>query len=444
MTTRLNAARQLKQDLEDFVLEAEGDLAIALETFAAEQLRGRSSDAHQQELVTDTFLSEGRIGDRAPIDLFIEAHPDLTSDQRSLLQGWQHSFLGLFEVKAQSETELTLMNWLTTKSYSVTVDDTTEQRQRFQPGEILLTRLAPLDPDRNTWMLSGPCVFKGKLGKPKLAVVIGEFKDNYRSALYSDAPNLLEEAWQSVQKYHDEFLDFFKSDQLTLSGYELNKKIQAFQESSSQKRLAEAGIDQNQSLAEMADEVGLEESDIAAMSDSLGIGANVISKTLKNTQANKMVMPKVELPTPLKRAERVTVLADPRWGQQFVLSYAKFQDLLSPEASGSEAPDSEAAQTLALQWLKDPEITAFTWQRLAQQHPEALTSVLRQALDRPEFELSNLDALLQEFGKRTTPELPEIASVPIHLHNLFQDAIAEVEPPKARKKSKKTKSKGFR
>ncbi|MFE4105134.1 hypothetical protein [Almyronema epifaneia] len=438
MTTRLETAQQLQQDLQNFVLEAEGELAVALETYAAEQLRGRSSDAYQQDLVMAAFPSEGWVGDRTPIDLYIAAHPDLTAEARSLLQEWHRSFLGLFVIQAQAADELELMNWLTAKHYKVVVGDAIEaaQRRRLQPGEILLTRLSPLDDAR--WMLSGPCIFKGKLGKPKLAVVVGEFKDNYRSSLYSDAPDLLEEAWQSVQKYHDEFLDFFQTDEVTLSGYELNKKIQDFQTVSSQKRLAEAGIDQNKSLAEMAEEAGLEDADIEAMSDSLGIGANVIAKTIKNTQASKMVMPKVELPSHLKRAERVTVLADPRWGQQFVLSYGKFADLLK-----ADTKDAEAAQTLALQWLKDPEITAFVWYRLAQQYPEAVEAVLQQALDRPEFKLAELDTLLQEFGKRTTPELPEIASVPIHLHNLFQEAIAELDQPKSKKKAKKAKAKGF-
>ncbi|WP_346289275.1 hypothetical protein [Sphaerothrix gracilis] len=437
MTTRLDRAKQLKQELQDFVLEAEGELAVALETFAAEQLRGKSSDAYQQELVMDAFPSEGQVGDRTPIDLFISERSELSAEDQTLLESWKHSFLGLFEIKAKTDRQMELMNWLTAKHYTIALAANSEsaQQKRFKPGEILLSRIAPLNAE--SWMLTGPCILKGQLGKPKLAVVVGEFKDNYRSALYSDAPDLLEEAWQSVQKYHDEFLDFFKADEVTLSGYELNKKIQDFQETSSQKRLAEAGIDQNKSLAEMADEAGLEDEDIEAVSESLGVGANVVAKTIKNTQASKMVMPKAELPSHLKRAEQVTVLADPRWGQQFVVSYGKFQTLLSSDENPA------AAQTLALQWLKDPEITAFAWHRLAQRYPDSLESTLQQALDRPDFKLSNLDALLEEFGKRTTPELPEIASVPIHLHNLFQEAIAELEPPKSKKKSKKSKSKGF-
>ncbi|NEQ33589.1 MAG: hypothetical protein F6K04_21770, partial [Leptolyngbya sp. SIO4C5] len=99
MTTRLDRAKQLKQELQDFVLEAEGELAVALETFAAEQLRGKSSDAYQQELVMDAFPSEGQVGDRTPIDLFMSERSELSAEDQSLLESWKHSFLGLFEIK---------------------------------------------------------------------------------------------------------------------------------------------------------------------------------------------------------------------------------------------------------------------------------------------------------------------------------------------------------
>jgi len=57
--------------------------------------------------------------------------------------------------------------------------------------------------------------------------------------------------------------------------------------------------------------------------------------------------------------------------------------------------------------------------------------VLQTVLKRPNFQLDrDLDALLQEFNKPT--ELPEIASVPLHLDNLFQAAVAEVDKTKSK------------
>jgi hypothetical protein len=65
-------------------------------------------------------------------------------------------------------------------------------------------------------------------------------------------------------------------------------------------------------------------------------------------------------------------------------------------------------------------------------------------LERPDFKIEHdLEALLQEHNKPLEPELPEIASVPIHLHELFQEAMAEVNKSKSKGKGK-TKEKTAR
>jgi hypothetical protein len=69
---------------------------------------------------------------------------------------------------------------------------------------------------------------------------------------------------------------------------------------------------------------------------------------------------------------------------------------------------------------------------------------LQDFLQRAEFSLSNdLDKILQEYGKPMEPELPEIASVPLHLHNLFQEALTEVNKSKPKGKGQKQPVKGF-
>jgi len=70
--------------------------------------------------------------------------------------------------------------------------------------------------------------------------------------------------------------------------------------------------------------------------------------------------------------------------------------------------------------------------------------VLQTVLKRPNFQLDrDLDALLQEFNKPTEP-LPEIASVPLHLDNLFQAAVAEVDKTKSKSNSKRRQVSAFK
>ena len=99
MDALLERSRELKQTLTDFVLDAEGELAESLEAYAAAVSSRRDShDRVQQDLIVDMFLTEGKVGDRTPIDLFLESQPNLSQSDRQLVSQWQRSFIGLFAV----------------------------------------------------------------------------------------------------------------------------------------------------------------------------------------------------------------------------------------------------------------------------------------------------------------------------------------------------------
>lgn len=441
MDVILERSHELKQALVDFVLDAEGELAQALETYAAAQLRRGNGDSTQQDLTIDSFLTAGKVGDKSPLELFIESHPDLAESDRSLINSWHHSFIGLFAITNIFPDGFELTNWLTDKHYIVKPNNTQTLQaiSRLKVGEILLTRISPVTD--SYWMFSGPYTIMGKLGKPKLAVAIGNFKENYKSNLYSDAPDLLEEAWQSVEQYHQQFVDFFGTDEITLSGYHLNKKIAEFQEVITQKTFAAAGIDTSKSLAEVAEAAGIGDEEIKVAAEEFGTDSKVVSEMFNSKSGNsKMVMPKVDLPAELKKAEQVTALSHPRWGQMFLPTYSKIQAILSAE----DWQSIQGSEKLIRYYLEDKSINAFIWHRLAQQYPTQLENVLQTFLQRPEFRLENdLDTLLQEFHKPIEPELPDIASVPIHLHNLFQEALGEVNKSKPKGKGQQKPTKGF-
>jgi hypothetical protein len=436
----LERSHELKLALTDFVVDAEGELAKALETYAAEQSRRSSGDSKQQDLIIDSFAIEGKVGEKTPLDLFLDSHPDLPDTERNLIRSWHRSFIGLFAVVEILPDGFELVNWLTEKHYIVKPTDaiTIQEMLRFQVGEIFLTRIAPVTDTE--WMFFGSHTLFGKLGKPKLAVAIGNFKDNYKNNLYGDAPDLLEEAWLSVEKYHQEFVDFFGSDEITLSGYQLNKKVVEFQELMTEKRLTEAGIDTSKSLAEAASAAGIDEEEIKAAAEELGADSQVVSQVFNNKSANnKMVMPKVDLPAELKKAEQVTALSHPRWGQMFLPTYGKLKAILE-----ADVQNIEGSEKLIRYFLEDKSINAFVWYRLAEQYPTQLEKVLQTYLQRPDFGLEgDLKPLLQQFNKLIEPELPEIASVPIHLHNLFQEALTDVNKSKSKDKGKKPTAKGF-
>ncbi|WP_416671128.1 hypothetical protein [Egbenema bharatensis] len=435
----LQRAQELKEELTDFVLDAEGELAVALETFSADQLtRSQQQNMHQRMMVVDRFIIEGEVAEQTPIDLFMQSQPKLAKADRQLLEQWRRSFVGLFAIVKILADGFELMNWTTEKHYSVKQADSQalKDMERLKEGEIILAQIAPISDTE--WMFFSPWTSLGKLGKPKLAVAIGNFKDNYKNHLYSDAPDLLEEAWKSVERYHTDFVEFFGADEVTLSGYELGKKLTEFQEILTQKNFDAAGIDRSKSLEELAAEAGVSQEELDETAEAIGADPKTMSAAWKQQAANKMAAPQVELPPKLKKAEQVTALSHPRWGQMFLPNYAPLKAIL-------EAPDPENGDvSLVQKCLKDAEMNAFVWHRLTRQYPDAMETVLQAALDRPNFKLAtDLDPLLEEFDKPLDTDLPEIASVPIHLHNLFQEAVVEVNKSKSKGKTKKKKVAGF-
>lgn len=437
----LERSSQLKQALSDFVYDAEGEMATALEMFSAQQMaKAGDKDMNQRNLLIDRFIVDGRIGGKTPINIFLE-ETELSKSDRDLVESWKHSIIGLFAIAKILEDGFELINQTTTKSYTVkpNTSKTWESMSRYKVGEILLAQIAPVTDEY--WMFSSQCITLGKLGKPKLAVAIGNFKQVYNNYLYSDAPELLEEAWRSVEKYHTEFVDFFGSDEVTLPGYQLNKKLAEFQEQITEKRLDESGFDRTKSLEELAESAGVSQEEIKEVAESMGVDSKESEKLFNGKQAAKMVQPKIELPPDLKKAEQVTAISHPRWGQMFLPNYCQFQNILKSD----EEKDSAETTKLVRHYLESPQINIFIWQRLAKQYPTELEALLREVLERPKFDLErDFNALMLEFNKSLEADLPETASVPLHLHTLFQEAVLEVSKSKPKDRAAKQKTgKGF-
>lgn len=438
MSQTIEKAIKLKQAIVDFIYDAEGELAVALESYAAEHNKKNSYGIKQQNLTVDSFISAGEVAEKTPLAMFLAEVNSLTKSDRNLIEGWQNNVMGLFEIKEIHSDCYQLYNWLTAKEYRVYSHGQIETKEtsRWQKGEIILTIIAPIN--NNDWFFFSDRVIKGKLSPPKLAVAVGEFRDNFPEFLYADAPELLEEAWESVAIYHQEFIDYFGSDQVTMPGYKLNQNIGELQQIMSKKRLAEAGIDDSKTFSQIITESGANEEEFTKTATDLGTDAEAVAKIINNKNTSSMVMPKVDLPPEIKQAESVTVFSHPRWGQMFLPNYEKFTKLLDSENLDSQ----ENANSLIRKYLDQPEANYYIWQHLKDTYPQKLEKLLQDYTEKSQFNLTtDLDQLLAKHKKLFTPQLSSLASVPIHLNNLFEIAVAQVQ--KTKTKTPKKSSKGF-
>jgi hypothetical protein len=433
-------AASLWETIIDFVQTAGDPIATALETYTAQQLiRHPQLDASQRKLLTHRFVVEGKIKDRSLLAYFLEQQPALTHRDRELVRSWERSFVGLLAIVQVFPQGLEVMNWLTAKHYRLQFADAAslDAIKRLQVGDIILAQISPIhDID---WLITSPWISLGRLGKPKIAVAVGSFRQNYPHYLYPDAPELLAAAWESVTTYHDQFVTFFGSEEITLPGHQLQDKISEFQTWMIDRRLEAAGVDKSKSLAELAQAAGIEPGDGSNWNDTAS-GVNRPNSQEQPETIAKMVTPAVELPAHLRQSPAVTALSHPHWGQMFLPHYSQIRHLLTHLDTQPLTPESIS---LFQKCLADPSMNSFVWRRLAQEFPQQLQIVIQQVYAEPTFNLfTDLDRLLTKFNKYLEPDLPDLASVPIHLHNLFQDAFLAVSKDKAKPKSPSKKS-GF-
>ncbi len=448
---------QLKEQVVDFVFHAEGELAVSLERFSAKQLSRWATPKlvglDRIELATDMFITEGRIKGQSVIQLFLAAHLEQSTTTQAWLNQWPSSFMGLFEVSAiddeDSNIRYQLVNWLTEKRYSVHPNSlqSTEMLKRMQTREIVLARLVPLTEDE--WTFSGSITLLGKLGKPKLAVAIGNFKKWFPEQLYGDAPELKEAAWESVRQQYDDFDNIFGSAPVTLPGKALNEKLQTYQQDSTDKQLAAAGIDSNKSFSEIAKAQNLSAEEVDEAIAAVGEENKAAKALLTSKQSLRMVMPKVELPDNLRQAKAVTVFSHPRWGQTFLPDYHRLETLLSMDAGDRTEDDTASLRVLVLKYLEDEQANAHVWQHIQQNFGDTVEPLVQEFMKSPELDIqTDFEEMLAFYDKPLVPTLPESASVPIHLHNLFQEALKKVgksagQDKSAKKKSTKKKKSGF-
>jgi hypothetical protein len=418
-------AGQLWRSLIESIEHGDENISTALTSFTTSQLRRNPQlDSGQKKLLVHRFAIEGQIHDRTPLELFLAERVELEPVERKLVSSWQNSFVGLLAIVQVYPNGLEVMNWLTAKHYRIQFADVESQTAmtRLKVGDIIIAQLSPIV--GIDWAIFAPWVALGRLGKPKLAVAVGTFRQNYPHYLYPDARPLLDAAWESVAVYHDRFVEFFGSDEITLTGKELEPRIAEFQTWMVDRQLATAGI-------ELAADNGASADEVRSIATTLGLTDSTTSLEQPATPG-KMIPPNVELPPQFKHAAAVTALSHPYWGQMFLPDYGRIQLLLT---NLDTIPLTSGDITFIDKSLKDPQMNAFVWRRLANEFPQQLQTALCQTLNRSDFNLAtDLDLLLTQLHKYLEPDLPDLASVPIHLHELFQSAVLEVSKDKVKAK----------
>ena len=103
--------------------------------------------------VVDHFILQQPLADgRTVAEVFAAEHPDLTDDDRRVLQSWREVVAGVFEIREQAGDSITATSLGDDRTYRIRANAGPAALAPMRPGCFMTARIVPVGDD---WMLSG-------------------------------------------------------------------------------------------------------------------------------------------------------------------------------------------------------------------------------------------------------------------------------------------------
>ena len=103
--------------------------------------------------VVDHFILQQPLADgRTVAEVFAAEHPDLTDDDRQVLQSWREVVAGVFEIREQAGDSITATILGDDRTYRIRANAGPAALAPMRPGCFMTARIVPVGDD---WMLSG-------------------------------------------------------------------------------------------------------------------------------------------------------------------------------------------------------------------------------------------------------------------------------------------------
>lgn len=214
----------LKRELLDYTRKPRFDRAFRQEIRAR---FGRVVVADEAELSNffDWFIQQHRLHDgRTVIDLYIEAHPELTDAERNFLLGWRDVREGVFEVTGRDGAVLHTVNLVDDLPYHIRTNSDVTILDRMPVDSYIGSRIVPVHED---WLLSGstdlyPAHDQARAYSAAVRLAAEQ------PALVFHNPQRLNHAWELQRAQHATFVTHFGSDEITLGVDELDKAMRGY------------------------------------------------------------------------------------------------------------------------------------------------------------------------------------------------------------------------
>jgi hypothetical protein len=298
-------------------------------------------DEHRLMMLWDYFVLEHRLRNgRTIVEQFVDAHAELSRQEREMLLGWRDVVQGPFEVQRRDGPALIVVNLVDDLTYRVRSNMGTSVFRRMPRRSFLITRLVPVGEE---WMLSGPTSVLRPAERDVAYRLAFEMSMRTPEAVYRNAEKLAK-AWEIQRADRQRFIRFFGADLVVVPGDQAQERLHAFHEF-------------------CRDEV-LRTTPGAARR---GGGA---------------AAPVVELPLDLVASETVALIYDEEAGLGF---YAEF-GLVEAAFADPDLVRRRRYRERVLSYLHDDGVEPMVLRRLADRDPDKASVLFRRLLERPRFD----------------------------------------------------------
>jgi hypothetical protein len=147
----LERCSELKRQLVEFACSPRfsGQLDQALKEHATGPV---ASEADVTNVVDHFILQQPLADGRTVAEVFAAEHPDLTDDDRQVLQSWREVVAGVFEIREQAGDSITATSLGDDRTYRIRANAGPAALAPMRPGCFMTARIVPVGDD---WMLSG-------------------------------------------------------------------------------------------------------------------------------------------------------------------------------------------------------------------------------------------------------------------------------------------------
>jgi hypothetical protein len=289
-------------------------------------------DEHRLMMLWDYFVLEHRLRNgRTIVEQFVDAHADLSRQEREMLLGWRDVVQGPFEVRRRDGPALIVVNLVDDLTYRVRSNMGTSVFRQMPRRSFLITRLVPVGEE---WMLSGSTSVLRPAERDVAYRLAFEMSLRTPEAVYRN-PEKLVKAWEIQRADRQRFIRFFGADLVVVPGDQAQQRLNEFHEFCH-------------------------------------------DKVLRTTPGATVV----ELPPDLVESETVALIYDEGDGLGF---YAEF-GLVEAVFADPDLVRRRRYREQVLSYLHDDSVEPMVLGRLANRDPDKASVLFRRLLKRPRFD----------------------------------------------------------